>query len=496
MGLTSLPEDVLLDIASFLSVFDLLSLKQTCRALHAFGSSDYLWHNLADQLELPLDVPPGITIKSLSHDELQQIVIKAIRLEVNWRERTPSAKRITPLVCDTDEPYVDEMQFLLGGKWLLTAQRHRQVERRWHSRIVLWSLEDVQDAYRAATIELPGAYRSSTFELQKGGESVTLAVGMNDGADVIIIYSVDLRDRPEFSYFAPPAPSPLRRISLPGHPRAPNIRPVIHQLAISEGRIAATVVVPGGNCSLQLFVADTRTMFSGWVHPRYFESFSNLWVRLYEGFLLLLGTMHSRLGTMHSRLVLRIYNIPTKRRAGMLQPITDNHSDDEDHRFVDLGPVVAEFEQPLRADSEIHDISRVSVPSASCLSVMIFYSFHDSSSGIGQVTRFRLPPSAREDNGGVSGATSYFPMPPHVSAQLAQVGPGGRAIWLEHNWETQNKRIMRYQPRKGARVGLLIPSDPALPFTPNICHSLAFDEVTGRVCLGLFNGDVYVLDFV
>lgn len=87
-------------------------------------------------------------------------------------------------------------------------------------------------------------------------------------------------------------------------------------------------------------------------------------------------------------------------------------------------------------------------------------------------------------------------MPAQVSAQLAQVGPTGRAVWLEHNWDTQQRRIMRYQPRSGATLGMLLPPDPALPFTPNTCHSLVFDEITGRLCLGLFNGDVYVLDFV
>lgn len=86
------------------------------------------------------------------------------------------------------------------------------------------------------------------------------------------------------------------------------------------------------------------------------------------------------------------------------------------------------------------------------------------------------------------------------SAQLAQVGAlGTRAVWLEHNWETQLNRVMKlsYDPRTGlTKVGILLPPDPELPLTPNMCHSLAFDEVTGRLCLGMYDGNVYVLDFV
>ena len=70
---------------------------------------------------------------------------------------------------------------------------------------------------------------------------------------------------------------------------------------------------------------------------------------------------------------------------------------------------------------------------------------------------------------------------------------------VEHNWETQLNRVMKlaYDPATGeAKVGMLLPPDPELPFTPNMCHSLALDEVSGRLCLGMYDGDVYLLDFV
>jgi len=72
-------------------------------------------------------------------------------------------------------------------------------------------------------------------------------------------------------------------------------------------------------------------------------------------------------------------------------------------------------------------------------------------------------------------------------------------VWLEHDWELQRFRLMKLSAPVGhgkPTVGVLLPPDPELPFSPRECQSLAFDEVTGRVCLGLYTGDLYILDFV
>ncbi|KAI0955830.1 hypothetical protein AcV7_006393 [Taiwanofungus camphoratus] len=488
MGLTSIPEDILLEVAAYLSVTDVLSLKQTCRVLHAFGSTDYLWHSLIPGLDLPLDIPPGVPYTALSSDELQKIVIKAIRLEANWQRRTPRVKRTRALVHNTREAYVDEMHLVPGGKWLLTAQRYRQRDGRQSCHINLWSLSNINDAYRVASIEITGAYRSSALELQEDAGLATLVVGMNDERDVIEVHSVSLQDRVDFSCYMCPSRTASRRITVPSHPRGAHILPVIHQLAVADGVIAATVVAHGGESPLQILLANARAGRARWVHPRLLELFSFLWVRLRDGHLLLLGTIRSSL-------VLRIYRLPPSVRAGAAR-IYDAQDELEDCELVELGMVVAEYEDPIEQDSvELHDIARVSPASMSFLTVLIFYSFTDALSGVAQLTRFPLSLSPRTAT--KAGATRYFFMPPDASAQLAQVGATGRAVWLEHNWETQLKRIMRYQPRGvGKEIGVLLPPDPELPFTPNTCHSLAFDEITGRLCLGMYDGELYVLDFV
>jgi len=93
-----------------------------------------------------------------------------------------------------------------------------------------------------------------------------------------------------------------------------------------------------------------------------------------------------------------------------------------------------------------------------------------------------------------------FTVPGSASIEVAKIGTRGhRAVWLEHNWELQQFRLMKLSAPVGhgkPSVGVLLPPDPELPFSPRECQSLAFDEVTGRVCLGLYTGDLYILDFV
>jgi hypothetical protein len=94
-----------------------------------------------------------------------------------------------------------------------------------------------------------------------------------------------------------------------------------------------------------------------------------------------------------------------------------------------------------------------------------------------------------------------FTVPGSTSIEVVKIGTRGhRAVWLEHNWELQQFRLMKLSaPVAGhgkPSVGVLLPPDPELPFTPRECQSLAFDEVTGRVCLGLYTGNLYILDFV
>jgi hypothetical protein len=92
---------------------------------------------------------------------------------------------------------------------------------------------------------------------------------------------------------------------------------------------------------------------------------------------------------------------------------------------------------------------------------------------------------------------TILPVNEGTSAPVVCVGTTGRrAVWLERHWEKEEVRLMRLShTAAGSMAGVLVPPHPALPFTPATCHSLAFDEVTGRLCVGLETGELYVLDY-
>ena len=156
--------------------------------MYAFGSTDYLWHRIVQRVDLPLDLPPNTPLSALAQYELQPIVLKAIRLEANWRQRPPRMKAMRLLPRDTNGQYVDDMHFVQGGKWLLTVQRHRQRGGRPGSHLEVWSLED--DPYAIASVDIAGFYRTAALELKEESHSLALAVGYE--TDDIVEYVVRL----------------------------------------------------------------------------------------------------------------------------------------------------------------------------------------------------------------------------------------------------------------------------------------------------------------
>ncbi len=222
-----------------------------------------------------------------------------------------------------------------------------------------------------------------------------------------------------------------------------------------------------------------------------------MWVRVWDDYLFLVGEVNEDFAV-------RVYQIPqpfTNSPNRIPSPSVGTPPDDpnhDDYNYTSLGPMFAQFRGPTPMAVPGHHIAQVSpaTSSPSLSAIMFYHSVHPHSA---QLLRFAFDVSTKTVK--LSDISSKdFPIGDESSAQLAQVGAKGvRAVWLEHNWETQLNRVMKlaYDPGTGvAKVGMLLPPDPELPFTPNMCHSLAFDEVTGRLALGMYDGNVYMLDFV
>ena len=109
-----------------------------------------------------------------------------------------------------------------------------------------------------------------------------------------------------------------------------------------------------------------------------------------------------------------------------------------------------------------------------------------------------FPYNIREDKR--EGTSVILPCPDATSQQLGQIGTTGhRMVWLEHDLETGRNRVMKYAMETESRKhlhGVLLPTKANLPFALDACNSLGFDEVSGRLCLGFYDGSLHVLDFV
>ncbi|KAL1945087.1 hypothetical protein VTO73DRAFT_2707 [Trametes versicolor] len=94
MPLQDLPEDVLLDIFERLHVYDILSLRQTCRILELATRERAVWHEAlsrhARQSGLPIPRLEGAEQSALSAHELEKLTVRALRFWSNWQAPQPT----------------------------------------------------------------------------------------------------------------------------------------------------------------------------------------------------------------------------------------------------------------------------------------------------------------------------------------------------------------------------------------------------------------------
>lgn len=145
--------------------------------MYSFVCTDYLWHQIAAKAQIPLDLPGDRELTSYSGYDLQRIMLKAIRLDRNWRRPTTTIKSLVSFspAAELDRLSIDEMRFCGGSQWLVTAQRNRP-RGRTSVTFSFWNMWNMRDIYRAAVIEVDGDYKHFAVELGKAGERASLAV--------------------------------------------------------------------------------------------------------------------------------------------------------------------------------------------------------------------------------------------------------------------------------------------------------------------------------
>ncbi|GJE88747.1 F-box protein [Phanerochaete sordida] len=487
MSLAYLPDDVLLLIYSYLAIQDVLALKQTCRGLHAFGSTDYLWHRLVEKSDLPLDVPADTPSSQLPSDVLQRLAVKAIRLQLNWRRPTSEIKRTTSLP-GTSDALFEFLQFVPGGRWLLVVQGGlRRFEHRNYTRVSFWDLSIIEHPRCVVMFEFTGKHRGSAVALRDGESLVTIVVALNDGGsqDFMQVRSVSIDDTMNALDPMSPLPSIVgsRRLDLPPQLVDPRATALIEGISVWENQLVATValIVPDQEIKSHIMIANTDKGHARWMRKGPDQPIPLPQARLQNDRMIVFG--YSR-----QDFVVRIHDLPcwlNQRGEGLVG---------ED---VAWGRLREQYSFPL--GSNLMDTVHIPSVSASFLTIMVFNEA-DPTQPSAQIVRFPLDDSTAHSGSKVTNAR--VPLPLDTSIRSVSIGTTGRrAVWMEHNLDTTRTRLMKlelgsiHDGTPDLSHGVLLPADPPLPFATDACHSLAFDEATCRLCLGLWDSSLHVVDF-
>ncbi|EKM54201.1 uncharacterized protein PHACADRAFT_257879 [Phanerochaete carnosa HHB-10118-sp] len=134
----SLPDDIMLEIITFIRVKDILALRQTCKKLCRLTKSRWVWTNAVKRHALGKGLPipasnPGL--KSLSAAHLEARVVHAAKLHDNWYSKNPTPRRAIEFqarcmldeVADTPASPVSQVLFMpaRSGEFLLVLAGKR-----------------------------------------------------------------------------------------------------------------------------------------------------------------------------------------------------------------------------------------------------------------------------------------------------------------------------------------------------------------------------------
>jgi len=142
---------------------------QTCRVIHAYGSADYVWHQIKD-------LPPlgkGDDLVNMSGTEIKRHVIRALRLDANWRKRVSKITSIRKI--NTRNTNAVEIQ-PLGPNYLATSHRISGPS----MNVSVWRLTETSSSSIASScvVSLDPEGRAFSFHafLQEGGNTALITI--------------------------------------------------------------------------------------------------------------------------------------------------------------------------------------------------------------------------------------------------------------------------------------------------------------------------------
>lgn len=280
------------------------------------------------------------------------------------------------------------------------------------------------------------------------------------------------------------SPSPpvvvSRRIDIPPLPVDARATALIEGISVWEDHLVATVAIiaPDQDITSRILVADTNAGPASWMAAGPHQPIALPQARLQGNRMLVFG--YCRRDFM-----VQIYELPPAFATGLARRTSPD--------AVEWGTLVLQHQHPLA--SNLMDTVHIPPVSSTHLTIMVFNE-GDMNQPSAQVVRFPL----RDRKAAVT--SSRVPLPLDTSIRSVSIGTTGRrAVWMEHNLDSTRSRLMKLElggtaeEKPELHYGVLLPPDPPLPFSTDACHSLAFDEATCRLCLGLWDGSLHVVDF-
>ncbi|KAI5122289.1 hypothetical protein M0805_002368 [Coniferiporia weirii] len=494
-----LPEDLVLHIALYSDIADVFALKQTCRNLYMLTDSDYLWHQVLPREELTLDISPYKDPRELSAHELRASAIRALKLQANWSRKRP---RVCGFYVANARTF-DELMLLHGGTILLGIHRDRHSQKPSMS-ICTYSLQDARFPRLIAQFSIPTAMKDFDACIEGPGDALVLAATVTkDDTEVLEVYYVRLPlDTPAVcnGTYEAVCSFALRQEGL------------FHKVSLHGEYIVSSIMnhsLEHGGQSSHVLLANWKTRLQITINPRFADNLDQMDVRICPPFLAVVGASVSKV---------QITLVPLEAIAlgGVLeQPIVSRAKQGALPQFPRIVVPLMDFYDICISNNN----SFGSHVTATSLSLIVFPTLSRldvRQSKKALYLRFIIDPKAKpgstesfecgdghdlDDSSIRLDVSAPFDIPIGSYPEHPYLGTKGRrAVWIEQSLKSDYVQILRldYNPeeRKPPAVDVLLPPEPQLPFKPSSCRALAFDEASGRLCVGLYNGSVYILDYV
>ncbi|KIJ62795.1 hypothetical protein HYDPIDRAFT_113894 [Hydnomerulius pinastri MD-312] len=496
--LIQLPQDILILICLHLSIEDILSLKQTCRVMHALGSLDYLWHMLVADLDVPLDIPLNVSIAALSSTFLRNAVTKALKLDQRWRDPNlhyQSAKRII----SSNSSFVDGLHLLPGGHWLVTIQ-YEQIA---STHLTLWSLKDPRNIHSIFKVTVFGRVRFLQAQHQNDLQRITIGIAFARGAMEWVIYrsrgggNTDIyRSINVYHVFLQDSTS-----SATSH--AAVFETMSGELS-SFGRIAGMKIC--GEIMVAVFAPLTSTEEGKIICLNLRSraavviectdwSFARGPLKLFPQYF---AVITSRYTLEHASACISYYRVPSTVLGDTSHPPVARWPVAETLNALpisstswrhDRALVIELSDDPLATAGDACFFSMIGFPTAmqhvnvTDASIIIILITFDG-------TIIRCLPTV---------------LPCHSLPSIGEVrasASGRRAVWLNSDPDGHECTLIKFVSGRSSRnlqlpprISILMPSFSGLPFNPRDFHSFGFDEVSCKLAVSLPSGELYLLDY-